>query len=256
MKTILYETSGPLATITLHRPDKYNSFNAQLRRELFQAIELAENDDDVRIVIIKGSGRGFCAGADLNDEVDGKSVGMQLEEEYKPFLLAIDQGKKIYISQVHRTAAGIGGALALTCDFCVIEEDANIYMAFAAIGLIPDGGNTWHLLRAMGYSNALQAIVEGRKISARECLELGLVNKVVPADKLEEETRNWALQLASGAPLAQQAAKRVLKKVGTLSLDEAISLEAREQVALSDSEDCRNAIKAFFNKQKPVFVGK
>lgn len=256
MNTILYETNGAVAAITLNRPEKFNSFNARMRADLSDAIKRAEDDDNVRIVIIKGSGRGFCAGADLGEGVEGDSVGHQLENEYKPFLMAIHQGKKIYIAQVHRTAAGIGGALAMTCDFCVIEETANFYLAFAAIGLIPDGGKTWHLLHGMGYSRALQAIIEGRKIPAEECLALGLVNKVVPADRLDEITRDWAHELSKGAPLAQQAAKRLLKKVGSVSYGEAISIEAKEQSVLSDSEDCSNAIEAFLNKQKPVFEGK
>ncbi|MCP4072254.1 MAG: enoyl-CoA hydratase/isomerase family protein [Hyphomicrobiales bacterium] len=256
MSTILYETNGFVATITLNRPEKFNSFDARMRANLLDAIGQAEGDDRVRIVIIKGSGRGFCAGTDLTEGVDGNMVEDLLENEYKPFLMAIHQGKKIYIAQVHRTAAGIGGALAMTCDFCVIDETANLYLAFAAIGLIPDGGKTWQLLHGMGYSRALQAIIEGRKIPAEECLVLGLVNKVVPLDMLDEVTLEWANELAKGAPLAQRAAKRLLKKVGSVSYGEAISIEAAEQAGLTNSEDCKNAVEAFLNKQKPVFEGK
>ncbi len=256
MNSILYETNGSVATITLNRPEKFNSFDARMRADLLSVIGQAEGDEGVRIIIIKGNGPGFCAGTDLSEGVDGDLVEDLLENEYKPFLMAIHQGKKIYIAQVHRTAAGIGGALAMTCDFCVIEESANIYLAFAAIGLIPDGGKTWHLLHGMGYSRALQAIIEGRKIPAEECLALGLVNKVVPADTLDEVTCEWANELAKGAPLAQQAAKRLLKKVGSVNYGDAISIEAREQAGLTSSKDCKNAIEAFLNKQKPVFEGR
>ena len=256
MQTILYEKNQAVGTITLNRPKKYNSFNAQMRREFLEIIGVAENDDDIRVVIIKGSGPGFCAGADLSEGLKANWVEHQLLNEYKPFLLAIDQGEKIYIAQIHKTAAGIGGALAMTCDFCVMEEDAIIYLAFAAIGLVPDGGKTWHLLHAMGYSGALQTIIEGRKINAEECLAVGLANKIVVADELDEVTNNWANELAKGAPLAQKAAKRLLKQIGNLSLSDAIDLEAKIQGQLSNSQDCRNAIDAFLNKQKPVFTGK
>lgn len=256
MKTLLYDTNGAVATITLNRPEMFNSFNALMRVEFLQAIEKVEGDDSVRIVIIKGNGPGFCAGADLAEGLDPDKVEPMLVNEYKPFLMAIHEGQKIYIAQVHRTAAGIGGSIAMTCDFCVIGEDANIYLAFAAIGLIPDGGKTWHLLNGMGYSRALQAIIEGRKIPAQECLAMGLVNKVVPPDQLDSATSEWAQNLAKGAPLAQRAAKQLLKKVGTLSFGDAITLEASVQVPLSHTDDCKNAIEAFFNKQKPVFEGK
>jgi 2-(1,2-epoxy-1,2-dihydrophenyl)acetyl-CoA isomerase len=256
MNTVLYEANGPVATITLNRPQKFNSFNGQMRREFLTAIERAEGEDDIRIVIIKGNGPGFCAGADLNEGIDGAQVKDQLEQEYKPFLMAIHQGEKIYISQVHKTAAGIGGALAMTCDLCVMADNANIYLAFAAIALVPDGGKTWHLLHAMGYSRALQTIIEGRKIPAEECLSVGLANKIVPEDELDAVTHDWASELASGAPLAQRAAKRLLKKVGFSTYGEAISLEAQEQRVLTTSSDFKNAVEAFLNKQKPVFEGK
>jgi 2-(1,2-epoxy-1,2-dihydrophenyl)acetyl-CoA isomerase len=144
----------------------------------------------------------------------------------------------------------------MTCDLCVMADNANIYLAFAAIGLVPDGGKTWHLLHGMGYSRALQTIIEGRKIPAEECLAVGLVNKIVPESVLDAATLNWAGELAKGSPLAQRAAKRLLKKVGFSSYGEAITLEAQEQRVLSNSEDFNNAVEAFMNKQKPVFEGK
>ena len=256
MNTLIYETEGAIATIILNRPEVFNAINEEMRRELLEAIERTERDKNIRVVIIKGNGPGFCAGADLSEGLGKRPVEEQLEHEYKPFLMAIDRGDNLYIAQVHKSAAGIGGALAMTCDFCVMADDANIYLAFAAIGLVPDGGKTWHLLTGMGYSRALETIITGRKILADECLALGLVNKTVPENELENTTKDWALQLAKGAPLAQQAAKRILKRVGNVSFGEAISLEAIEQGPLTRSEDCRNAVDAFLNKQQPEFEGK
>lgn len=256
MNTLHYGSQGSIATITLNRPELFNAINEEMRRELLEVIERSERDKNIRIVIIKGNGPGFCAGADLGEGLGKRSVEEQLEDEYKPFLMAIDRGENLYIAQVHKSAAGIGGALAMTCDFCVMADDANIYLAFAAIGLVPDGGKTWHLLNGMGYSRALETIITGQKISAKECLTLGLVNKIVPENVLEETTMDWALQLAKGAPLAQRAAKRILKRIGNVTFGEAITLEAAEQGPLTRSEDCRNAVDAFLNKREPKFEGK
>lgn len=256
MTSVLYASDGAIATITLNRPERFNAFNSEMRKQMLKAVERAENDADVRIVIVKGEGPGFCAGADLKEGFSDSSALDHLINEYKPFLMAIFEGKKIYISQVHRSAAGIGGALAMTCDLGVMASDANIYLAFAAIGLVPDGGKTWHLLHGMGYSRALQAIIEARKIPAEECLTLGLVNKVVAPEELETATREWALSLAQGAPLAQQSAKALLRKVGLMSYGEAINIEAEAQEPLTQTDDFRNAVAAFANKQKPTFEGK
>ena len=249
------EVAGPVATITLSRPDSLNAFNKPLRAALLAAAHRAETDDSVRVVILTGEGRSFCAGADLGEPPD-RPVDAQLLEEYAPFLEAIAESKKIWIASVGGPAAGIGAALACDCDYVFMADDAYMYLAFAAIGLVPDGAATWHLLHSMGYHKAFETIVEGRKISARECLDTGLANAVVPTDELEQFTLDRAMQLAKGAPLAQAAAKQILRQVGRLSMREAIELEAQHQIGLTQSEDFQNAVKAFFEKKKPVFVGK
>ncbi|PCI05844.1 MAG: enoyl-CoA hydratase [Hyphomicrobiales bacterium] len=255
MSVVGYEVAGAVATITLNRPEAMNSFNRAMRAELLETIGKAEADKNVRIVILRGEGRGFCAGADLTEE-RYQPVDVQLETEYKPILLAITEGKKIYIASVAGAAAGIGSALAMSCDMIFMSDDAYIYLAFAAIGLVPDGGANWHLLNALGYTGAFEAIVEGRKITADECLKLRVANAVVPRDELQDYTRQRAEKLARGAPLAQAAVKRILRKAGSLSLSETMTMEAGEQGALIDSEDFKSAVKAFFEKRKPEFSGK
>ncbi len=249
------ERDEAVATVTLNRPKVFNAFNFELRSALREAVVELEADKAIRIVVIKGEGPGFCAGADLSERLDS-SVTQMIIEEYKPFLMGIDSSEKIWISSVHGAAAGIGGALAMTCDFCIMAEDASIYLAFAAIGLIPDGGATWQLLKAMGHRRALQTIVEGRKISASECLALGLANRTAPAHEVHGVAHQWAQQLAKGSPLAQAAAKRVLKQVAEMDLSQAITLEANVQRSLIETEDFREAVAAFFAKQKPVFKGR
>jgi len=183
-------------------------------------------------------------------------VDAHIEREYKPFLTGIADSNKIYIAQVHGTAAGIGAALAMNCDFVTMADDATIYMAFAAISLIPDGGNTQLLLQNMGYHRALEAIIEGRKVPAEECLKYGIANKIFNAAELDEQTRKWAEKLSGSAPLAMAAAKRLLRKVGQISFSDTISLEGQEQEPLTNSQDFQAGVAAFFKKEKPVFSGK
>lgn len=251
---VLCERKGMVAVLTLNRPNAFNAFNANLRSELLRAIEAIEADDAIRVVVLRGSGPGFCAGADLAEGFP-EPVSEQIEREYKPFLTAIVESRKIYIAQVHGTAAGIGAALAMSCDLMTMAEDASIYMAFPAVALVPDGGNTWFLLRAMGYARALAAIVEGARIPASDCLSFGIANRLASPGDLEAETRFWAERLAQGAPLAMSAAKRLLRTSGLRPLAEVISLEAQEQNALTISQDCQRGIAAFRARSRPVFEG-
>ena len=252
---LLIEKSGAVATVTLNRPDKLNAFNADLRAAMRDTVARLEEDDAIRVVILTGAGRGFSAGADLSAGPTSPTA-LHLDVEYKPFLTGIAQSNKIWIAAVHGPCAGIGAAVAQTCDLMVMAEDSYIYMAFAAIALVPDGGNTQLLLNAMGYKRALQAVLEGRKIPAAECLEYGIANKLTAADLVLTDARAWAEQLASGAPLATAAAKRLMRSVGGMSFGDVISAEGVEQTPLLKSKDCITGVQAFFTKTKPAFEGK
>ncbi len=252
---LLRQTDGLVATLTFNRPKQFNALNADLRAELRQAITDIEADDPIRVVILKGTGRGFCAGADLAAGFESP-VSVHIDREYKPALTDIADSSKIWIAQVHGSAAGIGAAFAMNCDLMTMADDATIYMAFAAIALVPDGGNTQLLLRNMGYHRALQAVLEGEKISAADCQTYGIANKLAPAADLDSLTMDWAQSLATGAPLAMAAAKRLLRNVGSMTYGDAISSEGLEQDALLESDDCKAGVAAFFAKQKPVFIGK
>lgn len=250
-----YAIENGIATICLNKPDSLNSFSQELRLDMLKAIQTAQADEAVRVIIFKGAGRGFCAGADLGEGLE-RRIDDELKEEYKPFLMEIHDCPKPCIAQVHGCAAGIGAALAMVCDMVIMSEDAYVYLAFAAIGLVPDGGLNWHLYNALGPRKTYEVIVEGKKLSSTECLELGICNHVVPIEKLEETVMKHATKISIGAPLAQAAVKKILRQVGTMTLAETINLEADLQQALTESEDCRNAVKAFFAKEKPVFKGK
>ncbi|MEP1208964.1 MAG: enoyl-CoA hydratase-related protein [Rhizobiaceae bacterium] len=252
---LLLDTDGPVATITLNRPKQFNALDGELRAKLRQVVAMVDADDSIRIVILKGTGRGFCAGADLGAGLD-HPLDAHIEREYMPSLLGIAESPKIWIAQVHGTAAGIGAAYAMNCDFVTMADNATIYMAFAAIALIPDGGNTQLLLQNMGYHRALQTVLEGRKVPAQECLECGIANKIFSEEQLDAKTMEWAQSLALGAPLSMTAAKQLLRSVGSMSYGEAISAEGKAQTPLAHSDDFKEGVQAFFDKRKPVFKGK
>ena len=211
--TVLYETEGAVATITLNRPASLNSFDKEMRADLAAATAQARKDTAVRAVILTGAGRCFSTGADLKAGFKtGAEVEQILNEEYRPSLSDIAEMDKPVISAINGFAAGIGLSYALVCDLAVMGESAFLLSPFSSIGLIPDGGSTWLLARAMGYMNAYQMAVENDRMSAARCKELGLVNKIVADDALLATAREWAAGLAGKAPLALARTKKMMRR--------------------------------------------
>ena len=257
MDELTLERDGALGILTLNRPKQGNAFNGSLRAAMRERIAAIEADESLRVVLVRGEGRNFCAGADLADGGGPETpVNEHLDREYKPFLEQMAQGSTVYVAAVQGSAAGIGAAFAMNCDLVCMADDANVYMAFAAISLIPDGGNTWLLLNRMGYQRAFEAVVEGRKIPADECLRHGIANRVHPPGELDARARDWARSLTERAPLALAAAKRLLRAVGHMRYGQAISHEGLEQNPLIESADFKEGVAAFFDKRAPVFEGR
>lgn len=257
-ETVIFEVDDAIATIKINRPEKMNSFDTRLRAELLQVVQRVNSDTQIKVAILTGNGRAFSAGADLTAATDDEewSVLTEINEEYKPILMAIHESEKLYIAAVNGAAAGAGSAFALVSDLCVMADNAFLLEAFAAIGLVPDCGASWYLTRQLGPKVALELILSGERISAQRCLELGLANRVVPADELLAEARKLADLMASKAPLAVKYSKKLVAEVADMSLGDTIRLEAKYQDLLAKTDDVTEGVNAFLEKRTPNFTGK
>tara|TARA_R110000823_G_scaffold291009_6_gene409346 strand:+ start:5898 stop:6689 length:792 start_codon:yes stop_codon:yes gene_type:complete len=259
-ETVTLQIDTGVALVTLNRPDSLNAFNASLRRDVLAAVRAVNDDDSVRVAVLTGAGRAFSAGADLTEVAAlGESdfrVEDQLNHQYKPALMEIHEAPKPWISAVNGACAGIGSAFGMVCDLTVMADNAYIYQAFAAIGLVPDGGATWHLARTLGRKRAFEIIATGEKLGAQKCLEWGLCNRVAPADALLDESLAWARELAGKAPLSLRHAKQALNAAMESPVDAVISAEAKLQHVCITSDDAAEGAAAFLQKRAPVWKGR
>lgn len=251
-----YERDGAVAVITLNRPDSMNAFDAALRRRLLEALIRAGTDDDVRVIVLTGAGRSFSAGADLNEGMGDVPVGSVLQQEYRPVFETIAGIRQPVLAAIGGSAAGIGLSVALSCDLVLMADDAFLLSPFTTISLVPDGGLNWLLVRQLGYRQAFELCVEAERIPATRCVELGLVNRLVPAGELYSAALSWAQSLASRAPLAVAATKKALRFAADHDWSASFDLEAELQGDLLGTEDNREGIRAFFEKRKPDFRGR
>jgi 2-(1,2-epoxy-1,2-dihydrophenyl)acetyl-CoA isomerase len=254
---VLYEQQDQVAIISLNRPDSLNGFTTELCADLLQAFEKAQADKGVRAIVFTGEGRAFSAGADLKQGFEGnRTTQGKLLFEYAPVLNAIAEIPKPVIAAVPGFAAGIGLSFALYSDLLVMAEDAFLLSPFTTISLVPDGGANWLLVKQLGYHRAYQLSIESERVDAMRCLELGIANKVVPADKLRDASVAWAKELTKRAPLSLAATKKVMRHAMDHDWHSCFTLEAREQQILRDSEDAKEGVNAFFEKREPKFQGK
>lgn len=251
-----YEQKDAVVVITLNRPEAMNAFTTQLSNDLQLALERAAGDDSVRVIVLTGEGRCFSAGADLKSGFEGRSVFGKLHYEYRPVLSAIATMSKPVIAAVPGSAAGIGMSLALYCDLLVMADNAFLLSPFTTISLVPDGGLNWLLVRQLGYRRAFELSIESERIPAERCVELGLANKAVPAEELQQRVLEWAGKLAKRAPRSLEATKRTMRHAVDNDWASTFDMEADWQQALAGSEDNEEGVAAFFDKREPTFKGK
>ena len=260
-ETVTIESDGPVATLTMNRPDKMNTFNTALRRDVLAAARQLNLNDSIRVVVLTGAGRAFGAGADLSESQavgigGGSEVQDQLEHEYKPGVLAIAESPKVWIAAINGPCAGISYSYAMACDIALMAESSFLYQPFANIGLIPDGGSTWLLSRLVGPRKAFELMIGGEKVGASLACELGLANQVLSDTSFREDSALYAQNIASKSPLALRYTKEALRIAGDSTLSEAISTEARLQKLCIDSEDCGAAVSAFFARETYEWQGR
>ena len=254
LETVKYEKKDSVVLITFNRPEVRNAFNAKMTEDILEALVEAKNDSNIRAIVLTGEGLSFSAGADLSAR-DNKwsDTEAALIEGYLPSLKEIMEMPKPVISAVNGAAAGIGSAYAMACDLTVMSEEAYILQAFSNIGLIPDGGANWFLTNTVGYKLAYQIAIEGERIDAKRCLELGLVNKVVARENLLAEAISWADKLSLRSSQSLSLTKKIMRKSVDSSYEDIYDLEAKTQNTLTGSEDNIEGITAFMEKRQPNF---
>jgi 2-(1,2-epoxy-1,2-dihydrophenyl)acetyl-CoA isomerase len=257
MADLRVEIADAIATLTLDRPDALNSLTVPLKESLLGAFRDVERDPAVRVVILTGAGRAFCAGQDLRErmEPDAAPLATELRDRYNPIIVAMRRLEKPIIGGINGVAAGAGASLAFACDIRIAAEGATFLVAFGRVGLIPDSGATWLLPRLVGSAKAAEMALTTDPLSAADAERFGLVARVVPADSLATEARALAVRLAAGAPRALALTKRALARAEESSLDEALEYEAYLQGMAGATADHREGVAAFVEKRPPRFRG-
>ena len=254
-ETIQFEP-GTIARITLNRPDRLNSFTRAMHAELREAMAEAES---ARVIIITGAGRGFCAGQDLNDRAvapgEAVDLGETVEVSWNPLVKLLAAAPQPIIARVNGVAAGAGASLALACDLVVAARSAKFIQSFAAIGLVPDTGGSWHLTRHLGQARAMGLALTGQPLSAEQAADWGLIWKCVDDDALDAAVDALAEKLAAMPPLGLAAIKSMIRTSWDRSLDEELTLQRDEMRRLGFTEDYREGVAAFLEKRPATFKG-
>ncbi|MFI1385991.1 enoyl-CoA hydratase/isomerase family protein [Embleya sp. NPDC020886] len=258
---VRYECVDAIATVTIDRPAALNALDNATKVALRNALARAAGDADVRAVVLTGAGRAFSVGQDLRQHREQLNRSAQaafatVAEHYNPLVMALTTMRKPVIAAVNGVAAGAGAALAFACDFRILAETTTLNLAFAGIGLAADSGASWTLPRLVGHARAIELLMLSETISASQALELGLANRIVPAEDVATAANDLARRLAAGPTVAFAAIKEALACSATLPIASALAKESALQLRVGKSADHREAVDAFLNKTQPRFTGR
>jgi len=259
-ETIQFKIENGIAVLTLNRPDRLNSFTRAMHREVRAALDQVQADKTVRVLLLTGAGRGFCAGQDLNDRAvepgaPGVDLGESVEKYYAPLVMTLRTLPMPVICAVNGVAAGAGANLALACDIVLAAKSASFIEAFSKLGLIPDTGGTWALPRLIGPARAMGLAMLGERLPAEKAEQWGLIWRCVPDDALMTEAMAMAEHFAAAPTKGLAYTKKAMLASSTNTLEQQLALEASMMRELGYSHDYREGVAAFIEKRQPQFKG-
>ncbi|MEO9255579.1 MAG: enoyl-CoA hydratase [Tepidiformaceae bacterium] len=258
---LLVESANHVLTITLNRPDRLNAISGPMLNALSTTLQAANIDRDIRVVVLTGAGRGFCAGLDLKDQMSGEQSvgtgrGYQLFDLHNSPPIVINRMDKPIICALNGAAAGYGMDLALGCDIRIASEHAKMAPVFVKRGVLPESGGCWYLPRLLGWAKAAEVAFLGDVLDAQRSLELGLVNRVVKHEDLMSEAMKMATQIANNAPLSVQSTKRMMRLGQDETFEAAVDHIYLQLLPLFRSEDFKEGLSSFAERREPNFTGK
>ncbi len=260
-ETINFSANNGIARLILNRPERLNSFTVQMHEEVRKALESIEGNANVRVLLITGAGRGFCAGQDLSDRAvspgdDSVDLGESVEKRYNPLIRTITSLPIPVVCAVNGVAAGAGASIAFACDIVIAKQSSKFVMSFANIGLVPDSGGSWVMPRLVGHARALGMALTGDPVSAEQAADWGLIWKCAEDDQFEANVEALLEKFSKAPTRGLVETKKLIRTAFTRSLNEQLDMERDKMRTLGQSEDYKEGVDAFMHKRVPVFKGK
>jgi enoyl-CoA hydratase/carnithine racemase len=256
---ILYQAKEHIAKIIINRPEAKNAFSPEMITLWWEALKRSQADENIRVIVVTGKGDTFCSGGDIRDMAEGKLRSWDMKkflwEGVHRIVLALEDTDKPVIAAINGAAMGAGLDMAIMCDFRVCSDKAKMAESYITMGAVPGDGGAYFLPRLVGIARALELLLTGKVISAKEALEIGLVNRVVPHEKLMEETLSFAKEIAGKPPLAVRMIKRAVLQAQRSDLRFHLDYISSQLALLSETRDHQEAARAFLEKRKPQFTG-